>query len=102
MSWGAVLALCGAAYALKAAGVLLAARAAAGDGRTGGALELLVVPVVAGLIVVQTLGEGQALVVDGRLPAVLVAAVLVWRRAPLLLVVGAAGLTAAALYHAGL
>lgn len=101
MSWAAVLALCGAAYALKAVGAVAASRAPEGAA-SGGRLEVLVVPVIAGLIAVQTLGEGRALVLDARLPAVLVAAVLVWRRAPLLVVVLAAGATAAALRHAGL
>jgi hypothetical protein len=100
MSWAAVIALCGAAYALKALGTVAARRApgAAASGR----LDVLVVPVIAGLIVVQTLGEGRDLVLDARVPALLVAAVLVWRRAPLLVVVVAAGLTAAALHAAGL
>ena len=100
MSWAAVIALCGAAYALKALGTVAARRApgAAASGR----LDVLVVPVIAGLIVVQTLGEGRDLVLDARVPALLVAAVLVWRRAPLLVVVAAAGLTAAALHAAGL
>ncbi len=51
---------------------------------------------------VQTVGEGRALVLDARLPALLVAAVLVWRGAPLLLVVTAAAGTAALLHAAGL
>jgi hypothetical protein len=98
VSWWAVAALCGAAYALKLAGVVLAGRA-----RRAGELplELVVVPVLAALIVVQTLGGDKAIVVDAPLPAVLVAAFLVWRRAPLLLIVLAAGATAALLRLAG-
>jgi hypothetical protein len=46
------------------------------------------------------LGDGRDVVVDARLPALLVAAVLIWRKAPLLLVVAAA--TAALLRAAGL
>jgi hypothetical protein len=100
VSWWAVLALCGSAYALKAAGVVLGARIPRGALRDG-ALDLVVIPVIAGLIVVQTLDGGRELTVDARLPAVLVAAVLVWRRAPILAVVLAAGATAAALRWAG-
>ncbi len=96
MSWAGVLALCGASYALKAAGALLASRVDAQAAERWG-LELLVVPVLAALIAVQTLGGDQELVLDARAPAVLVAAVLVWRRAPFLLVVVAAGATAAIL-----
>lgn len=96
MSWPAVLALSAGAYALKLAGVLLAARVDAATAERWG-LELLVVPVLAALIVTQTIASGDAIVLDARLPAVLVAAVLVWRRAPLLVVVVAAGATAALL-----
>ncbi len=96
MSWPAVLALCGGAYALKLAGVVLAGRIDAERAERWG-LELLVVPVLAALIVTQTIGTGDELVLDARLPAVLVAAVLVWRRAPFLLIVLAAGGTAALL-----
>ena len=52
---------------------------------------------LAALIVTQTIGTGDELVLDARLPAVLVAAVLVWRKAPFLVVVLAAGGTAALL-----
>jgi len=94
MTWAAVLALCAAAYALKLLGALAASRAPAGAAG-GGRLDGLIVPVLAGLIVVQTLGADRDVVLDARLPAVLVAGVLVWRRAPLLVVVLAAGGTAA-------
>jgi hypothetical protein len=63
---------------------------------------MLVSPVIAGLMVVQTLGDGRHVVVDARVPAMLVAAALVWRRAPLIVVVVAAGATAALLRLAGL
>jgi hypothetical protein len=92
VSWLAVLGLCGAAYALKAIGLLLGERAARVP-----SLELVVVPVLAGLVAVQTLGDGRALVLDPRAPALGVAALLVWRRAPLLVVVLASGATAALL-----
>jgi hypothetical protein len=92
MSWWAVAALCVAAYGLKGAGVALAGRA----GRTEDlALELVVVPVLAALIIVQTIGGDRAIVLDARLPALLVAAFLVWRRAPILVIVLAAGATTA-------
>ena len=101
MSWWAVLALCGGAYALKAVGAELAGHVEAETAERW-QLELVVVPVLAALIVVQTLDGGERIVLDPRLPAVLVAALLVWRRAPLLVVVLAAGATAALLRLAGL
>ena len=101
MSWTAVLLLCGAAYALKLVGAVAASRVEDGAA-AGGRLDVLVVPVIAGLIAVQVLGDGRDVVIDARLPALLVAAVLIWRKAPLLLVVVAAGVTAALLRAAGL
>ena len=95
MSWTGVLLLCVAAYAIKAAGLLAAGRA--GGVALTGRLELLVVPVIAGLIAVQTIGGDRAIVLDARLPAVAVGALLVWRRAPILVVVIAAAGTAALL-----
>ena len=100
MSWWSVLALCAAANGLKAAGVLLAGRVGDGAG-TRASLELVVVPVLAALVVVQTLDGGRAIAIDARLPALLVGAFLIWRRAPLLLVAVAAGATAALLRLAG-
>lgn len=96
MSWAALLALAAAAYALKACGPLLA-----GDRElrpdVAQVLELVAVPLLAALVVVQTLDDGGRVVADARLPALAVAGVLVWRRAPFLVVVLAAAATAAAL-----
>ena len=96
MSWWPVVALCAGAYGLKALGL-------AAGGRLEPAvaerlrLELLVVPILAALIAVQTLSTGHRLVLDARAAALLVAAVLVWRRAPFVVVAIAAAATAAAL-----
>ena len=60
-------------------------------------LDLVAVPLLAALILVQTLGAGQRLVLDARVPALAVAAVLVWRRAPFLVVVLSAAATASLL-----
>ncbi|MEV8023493.1 AzlD domain-containing protein [Microbacterium sp. NPDC080220] len=60
-------------------------------------IDLLTVALLAALVVVQTLGAGQAVVVDARLPAVLVAAGLLVIRVPFLVVVVAAAATAALL-----
>ena len=56
---------------------------------------LLTVAMLSALIVVQTLGAGQAIVVDARLPALVVAAALLAVRAPFIVVVAAAAVTAA-------
>jgi branched-subunit amino acid transport protein len=96
MSWAALIGLGCAAYALKALGpLLLGEREVRPD--VAGVLALLSIPLLAALVLVQTLDGGERLVADARLPALGVAAVLVWRRAPFLMVVLAAAATAAAL-----
>jgi branched-subunit amino acid transport protein len=96
MSWPALLALCAISYILKAVGPVLAGgrQLAPPLRRT---LDLVAVPLLAALILVQTLGTDRHLVLDARVPALAVAAVLVWRRAPFLVVVLAAAATAALL-----
>jgi branched-subunit amino acid transport protein len=96
MSWPALLALGAASYALKAVGPVLAGGRQLGP-RARRTLDLVAVPLLAALIVVQTLGDGHRLAVDARAPALAVAAVLVARRAPFLVVVLAAAATAALL-----
>jgi hypothetical protein len=59
--------------------------------------DLLTVALLAALIAVQTLGSGQAIVFDARIPAVLVAVVLFALRVPFIVVVIAAAGVAAAI-----
>lgn len=96
MTWTALLALSAISYALKASGPVLA------GGRrlrpqVRQTVDLVAVPLLAALILVQTVGDGHRLVLDARVPALAIAAVLVWRRAPFLVVVLAAAATAALL-----
>jgi branched-subunit amino acid transport protein len=100
MSWAALLGLAAAAYAMKALGPVLAPRRALGAG-VEQALGLVAIPLLAALIAVQTLDGGGRVVLDARVPALAVAALLVWRRAPFLVVVLAAAATAALLRAAG-
>ncbi len=96
MSWAALLAFAAGSYALKAIGpVLLGDREP--PPRAARLLALLAVPLLAALIVVQTLGSGERLVLDARVPALGVAAVCVWRGAPFLVTVILAAATAALL-----
>jgi branched-subunit amino acid transport protein len=96
VSWPALLGLAAISYALKAVGPLLL-----GDREPSPymarVLSLLAVPLLAALIVVQTLSNGKSLVIDARVPALGVAALLVWRGAPFLVTVIAAAATAAGL-----
>ena len=97
MSWTAILLLAAASYALKALGaVLIGDREIRAPVRA--VLDLAPVPLLAALILTQTLvSTAGAYVIDARLPALGVAALLVWRRAPFLVVVLAAAATAALL-----
>ena len=94
MSWTVLLALCAISYGLKAAGPVLAGGRQLGPG-VRLTLDLVPVPLLAALILVQTVSDGHRLVLDARAPALGVAALLVWRRAPFLVVVLAAAGTAA-------
>ena len=60
-------------------------------------LGLLTVALLAALIAVQTLATGPQIVIDARVPAVIVAGALLALRAPFLVVVLAAALVAALL-----
>jgi branched-subunit amino acid transport protein len=96
VTWTALLGLALASYALKAIGPVLAGERALRPG-LGQVLDLVAIPLLAALILIQTLDGGGRIVFDARVPALLVAAVLVWRRAPFLVVVLAAAATAALL-----
>ena len=96
MTWTALIALSAISYGLKASGPVLAGGRQLGP-QVRQTLDLVAVPLLAALILVQTLGDGHRLVLDARVPALAVAAVLVWRRAPFLVVVLAAAATAALL-----
>ena len=96
MTWTGIFVLAGAAYAFKAIGPVVIGRRTLAPELTQ-VLELVAVPVLAGLILVETLDGGGRLVIDARVPAMCVAALLVWRRAPFLVVVFAAAATAALL-----
>lgn len=96
MNWAALLVLAAGSYALKAAGPLLLGDREPSP-RVARLLALVAVPLLAALIVVQTLADGERLVLDARVPALAVGALCVWRGAPFLVTVLAAAATAAGL-----
>jgi hypothetical protein len=98
--WTAVLLASVICLALKAVGYLLPTAWVQAP-RPARIADLLTVALLAALVAVQTLGAGQALAVDARVPAVLVAAGLLAIRAPFLVVVAVAAATAALLRLAG-
>ncbi|MEY4039354.1 MAG: hypothetical protein RLZZ52_222 [Actinomycetota bacterium] len=63
--------------------------------------NLLTVAMLAALVAVQTLGAGQEVVFDARIPAVLIAAGLFALRVPFIIVVAVAGIVAVVLRNLG-
>ena len=94
--WTAVLTASVICVALKATGYLLPAHWLDAP-RPARIADFLTVALLSALVMVQTLGAGAAVVLDARLPAVAIAALLLWARAPFLVVVAAAAVTAALL-----
>ena len=94
--WVVIAALALATAALKLAGPL----ALGGTPLRPGALSvvgLLASALLAALVVVETFVKGRSLVLDARVLGAAFAAVAVWRRAPMIVVVlGAAAVTALA------
>ncbi|MGH2590716.1 MAG: AzlD domain-containing protein [Actinomycetota bacterium] len=72
--------------AVKAAGPMLLGGRSLPE-RLTGVVELLAPAVLAALVAVQTFGDGEALVFDERLIGVAAAAIALWRKAPILVVV---------------
>lgn len=99
--WSAILLAALICLALKAAGYLVPPKALEAP-RTARISDLLTVALLAALVAVQTLGDGQAIMVDARVPALLVAGGLLWLRQSFLVVVVAAALVAALLRLLGL
>jgi branched-subunit amino acid transport protein len=94
MSWTLVVLLALGAYGFKVLGLVVI-----GDrplpAVVDRCLALIPAAMLAALIVANTFGDGQSLVVDARAVGVGASAVLAWRRAPLLVViVGGAAVTA--------
>jgi hypothetical protein len=99
--WSAILLAALICLALKAAGYLVPPRVLEAP-RTARISDLLTVALLAALVAVQALGDGQAITVDARVPALLVAGGLLWLRQSFLVVVMAAALVAALLRLIGL
>ena len=96
MIWAGVLVASAACYALKLAGLSLPRRLLH-DPRVQRTVPLLPVALLAALVATQTFSTGQHLVLDARATALAVAIVAILLRAPFLVVVAAATITAALL-----
>ncbi|WP_127793326.1 AzlD domain-containing protein [Agromyces sp. LHK192] len=93
-TWHIILLASVATLSLKLAGHLVPAGFLERE-RPARIADLLTVALLAALIAVQTFAEGQQIVVDARLPAVIVAAALYALRVPFVIVVFAAAGVAA-------
>ena len=96
MSWPAILGLAAGVYAMKALGPLVVRREPPRAWRE--LTALVAVPMLAALVVVQTATEAQHFALDARAPAVAIAAIAVWRRAPFAVTVLLAAATSAAVH----
>lgn len=92
--WHIVLIASFACIALKVAGYLVP-QSVLEKPATSRVANLLTVALLAALIGVQTFGQGSGLVLDARVPAIIVAAALFALRVPFILVIIAAAGTAA-------
>jgi len=94
--WAGMLVASASCYALKLAGLSLPERWLQ-DSRVQRTVPLIPIALLAALVGTQTFSTGQHLVLDVRAAALAVAIVAVLLRAPFLVVVAAAALTAALL-----
>lgn len=98
--WPVVLLASVGCFLLKLTGYVIPRRLL-DNARVARVTTLIPVAMLASLVVVQTVGAGQAVVIDARVVGVAVAAVALVLRAPFLVVVVLAGVTAAALRALG-
>lgn len=99
--WTTILLASAIVLAIKLAGYLVPASVAAHP-RIQRVSDLLTVALLASLVITQTLGKDGAIVLDARIPAVVVAGVLFALRVPFILVIIAAAGIAAALRAFGI
>jgi hypothetical protein len=95
-AWAAVILIGVATVAIKSAGPVLAGGRELPD-RLGGMVELLAPAVLAALVVTQTVGGDEELVLDERLAGVGVAAAAIALKAPILVSVTIAAVVTALL-----
>jgi branched-subunit amino acid transport protein len=95
-TWTALLAACAACYLLKLAGLSVPPRVL-DHPVVSRVADLIPVALLAALVVVQVFADGQRLVLDARVAGLAAAVGLLLLRAPFLVVVLGAAVTAAAL-----
>lgn len=101
MTWTIVFVLAAGVWGQRFVGMYLGAPVLSRYPALGKLATLIPAAVVMAVIVQLTLATGTSLEVDARLAGVAVAGVLVWRRAPFVVVVVAAAVVTAVLRAAG-
>ena len=98
--WWSVIAASVLVYLIKLSGYLVPQKVVSGPvvSRVAG---LVTIALLSSLVASQTFAAGSAVALDARLPAVAVAAVLLWLRAPFIAVIIAAAVVAAGLRALG-
>ncbi|MFM7030354.1 MAG: AzlD domain-containing protein [Micrococcales bacterium] len=96
--WLAILVGSGAVYSWKILGYVLPKRVA-NNREVVVFAGKLTIALLAALTAVETFVSGQAIVIDSRLAALAVAALLYWRKAPFIVAVAVAAAVAALLRH---
>lgn len=99
--WMPVLVATAGTFAFKAAGYFVPDRFTQHP-HFNQVARLLPIGLLTGLIAVQTLGEGQSIVLDGRIAGAAVAVVLLMRKMPFIIVVFSAAIVTAIGRHFGL
>ncbi|WP_058235545.1 AzlD domain-containing protein [Devriesea agamarum] len=92
--WVAVIATSLGCYGLKLAGYLIPGSILSHP-RIDRILGILPLVLLSALLATQTFADGQRLVIDARVAGVIVAGILLWRRAPFIVAVAAAAVVAA-------
>ena len=95
MTWTAVFLLTAGTWGQRLFGMFVGGRVIARRPSLARLATLIPAAVVMAVIVQLTVGSGRSIVIDARVAGMVVAATLVWRRAPfVVVVVGAAAATA--------
>lgn len=100
MIWAGVIAAGAVGYVMKLIGLSLPERHVEHP-RIQRVAGLLPIALLAALALSQTLARGKHLEIDARVPALAVAILALWRKAPFIVVVASAVLTAALIRAAG-
>ena len=95
MTWAIVIVLAAGTWGQRLLGMFVGGRVVARHPSLARLATLIPAAVVTAVIVQLTVGSGRALVLDPRAAGMAVAAMLVWRRAPFVVVVLAAAVVTA-------